>query len=401
MAYLYVNTKGSEWRKHSYSAGNDYDSSPYKYYLRRVLGWREKDNKGAFKFGRALEEAIQFFHDNNGLGGVEDFVQRWQVHKDNPEIKYTKTEKDWACLLRAGSDMMRLYEIRQPSLPFPLGGQTVFQREYSKEVFPGDPNYGEILDAGKLDMIGYVEPDHPMLPKMDWKPEWGALRPVIGDIKTSALDFPETPGIAAFDKQLRRYSWLTGVPTVGLVWFKKAGINLSKGVSCTLLQDAFGYGFNAGSEVVVAHVEDEDKVWIVRDDYFVEVMEKAQGRKANGNLDTTKEAMKRKTEWIENNAVRVPGSYLTRQRLQFNCGIVSEESAGDAGMIAARQIVAIVNSWKTKRWPNTFGIRFPSDDTNDPYFKAFVLGDKMFKDQHFIKSSEEDFDLLEEEPEAE
>lgn len=398
MGYLYVNTKGTAWQKHSYSAGNDYDASPLKYYLRRVLGWKEKDNKASFKFGRALEEAIQFFHDNNGLNGVKDFQQRWEVHKDNPEIKYTKTEKDWACLLRAGCDMMRLYEIRQPSLPFPLGGQTVFQREYSKEVFPGDPTYGEIVDAGKLDMIGYVEPDHPMLPRMPWDASQGALRPVIGDIKTSALDFPETPGIAAYDKQLRRYSWLVGIPTVALLWFKKAGTNFSKGVSCTLLEDALAPGFSPGDEVVVAHVEG-DEAWIVRDDYFVEQMEKAQGRKENGNLETTKEAQQRKKDWLENNAIKVPTSYLTRQRLQFNCGIVSKQSAEDAGMIAARQIVEIVNSWKNKRWPNTFGIRYPSDDTNDPYFRAFVLGDRMFQDQHFIRSSEEDFDLFEDEPE--
>ena len=87
-------------------------------------------------------------------------------------------------------------------------------------------------------------------------------------------------------------------------------------------------------------------------------------------------------------------STLTRQRLQFISGRVTDQSANEAGEIAARQIVQIVNSWKNKSWPNTFGIRYPNDDRNDPYFRAFVLGDNMFKDQNFTKTNEESFDDL-------
>jgi len=382
MGFLYVNSKGSAWRKHSYSAGNDFDSSPYKYYLKKILGWKEKDNKARLKFGRALEEAIQFHHDN-GAGGVEDFLRRWETWKD---------EKDWVNLSRIGHEMMRLYLLRLPSLPIPLGGQTVFQREYCREVFPGDPNYGEIEDAGKMDIIAYVQPDHPMLPKVDWKAEYGPLRSVIVDIKTSGIDFPETPGIAAFDKQLRRYSWLTDIRDVALLWFKKTGTSLSKGSSVTLLEDGGFDGFRAGDEAVVAHIGSKG-VWLVRNDYFLTVMEDAQGRK-EGRLDTTKIAVERKAKWLYENGIVVPESYLTRQRIQFNAGLVTKESAEEAGLIAARQIVQIVNAWKTKQWPNNFGIRFPSDDSRDPYFRAFVLGDTMYRDQNFIKTKEETLDDL-------
>jgi hypothetical protein len=295
--------------------------------------------------------------------------------------------------------MMRLYLLRLLTLPIPLGGLTVFQREYSREVFAGDPNYGEIEDAGKMDIIAYVEPDHPLLPKVDWKPEYGVKRPIIIDIKTAGIDFPETPGLAAFDKQLRRYSWLADIRDVGLLWFKKCGTSLSKGSSVTLLEDAGFDGFRAGDEAVVAHIGSQG-VWLVRNDYFLSVMEEAQGRKEDGKLDTTNAAKERKAKWLHENGCVVPEAYLTRQRLQFNCGLVTKESAEEAGLIAARQIVQIVNAWKTKKWPNTFGIRFPNDDTRDPYFRAFVLGDTMYRDENFVKTKEETLDDLytEEEP---
>lgn len=385
MAFLYINSKGTAWRKHSYSAGNDYDSSPVKYFLRRVMGWKERDNKARLRFGRALEEAIQFHHEN-GFGGVENFLERWAKHEKDDTLIYTKTEKDWKQLNRIGYEMMKLYLIKQPKLPIPLGGRSLFQKEYSREVFPGDPNYGEIDDAGKIDIIAMNDPNHPMLPKVDWDSSKGILRSLIVDIKTSGVDFPDIPGVAAFDKQLRRYAWLSGISDVAILWFKKCGPGLQKGSSATLLEDTGEEFFAAGDEVVVAANEDEG-VYIVRDDFFIEQMSDYQGY-SNGRLDTSKAGKTRKSEWLEDNAVLVQPDVLTRQRIQFNVGRVTSESAEEAGMIAARQIIEIVNAWKNKKWPNTFGVRFPNDDTRDPYFRAFVLKDKMFKDQNFIQSDE-------------
>ena len=397
MAFLYINSKGHEHRRHSYSAGNVYDQSPSKYYLMKVQGWKEKDNRASFLFGRAIEEAIQHHHDHNGQGAVEDFQQRWNQHKDNRDIVYTKTERDWANLLRVGTDMIKLYVIRQPSLPIPLGGATSFQREFAKEVFPNDDNYGGIEDAGKLDIIAYVEPAHPMLAKLDWKAEYGMLRPVIVDIKTSSRDFPENPGIAAFDKQLRRYSWLAGIRDVALVWFCKKNPSIQKGSSVTLLQDA--EPFQAGEEAVIAKV-DEGTVWLVRNDFMLEEMTSAQGKKPDGKTDQTSLAKQRAINWLLANGTAVSEEQITKQRLQFNCGFVTIESANEAGQIAARQIVQIVNSWKTKSWPSTFGIRPPSDDRKDPYFRAFILKDEDFKRDYFTQTEGETFaDLFDEETE--
>ena len=80
--------------------------------------------------------------------------------------------------------------------------------------------------------------------------------------------------------------------------------------------------------------------------------------------------------------------------MQFNSGFISEESANDAGLIAGRQIVQIVNSWKNQSWPNTFGIRYPHDDRNDSYFRAFILKDEAFKKDMMIQVDQTEFDDL-------
>lgn len=382
MAYLYLNSRGQPWYEHSYSAGNDYDQSPYKYYLRRVLGWREKESKASFAFGHALEEAIQYHHDHDGNGAVDYFVRRWTEHKGQ-ELKYTKTEKDWETCLKMGSDMVRLYIAMQPKLPIPLGAKSVFQRKYKKEVFPGDENYGGIEDTGKFDIVCYVEPNHPLLAKTyDGDPK-ADYRPIIVDIKTSATNFAEQTGMAAFDNQLRRYSWISNIRDVALLWFKKAGLGFKKGYSVTFLEPVGQ--FKPGDEGVVAQVEGEE-LWLVSNDFLVAEMERVQG-KGDGAED-------RRDKWLKKYGVKATTSQVTKQRLQFNAGYVSKQSADEAGQIAARQIISIVNSWKYEQWPNTFGIRYPKDDRNDAYFRAFVAGDEKFKENNFVRSAEQKFDDL-------
>lgn len=387
--FLYINSKGDKKYRHSYSAGITYDKSPYAYYLQKILGWRPRDDKAAFRFGRALEESIQYHHDNNGDGAVQDFIQRWTASKEDTYLKYTKVEGNWESLLKSGTEMVKLYVLRQPSLPIPLGGQSVWQREYTKEVFPGDETYGGIEFFGKLDIVTYVDPNHPLLPKMTWRNEWGPLRPSIIDIKTSGDDFPERPGLAAFDKQLRTYSWLTGIPTAGFLWFKKCGHRLQKGVSVTLLEKAGE--FAAGDEAVVVKV-DGDHAWLLGNDYWIDEMEKAQGLKEDGSVIQTNAAKAKGMEWLKEHGVLASTSLLTRQRLQFNVGLVSNKSAQEAGQLAASQIVRIVNSWNNKSWPSNFGVRYPNNDINDPYFRAFVLDEKAFRDENFTKSDQEELD---------
>jgi len=311
MGFLYINSKGQPWRRHSFSAGNVFDQSPKKYFLAKVMGWREKDTLARFQFGKAIEETVQFHHEHNGEGAREFFAQRWLQEKDK-QLQYTKVERDWQTLLLDGDELIQLYIIRQPSLPIPMGGQTIFQREYEKEVFPGDPNYGEITDCGKLDIIAYVDPNHPLLPKLDWKPEYGAFRPLIIDMKAMAADLPETYGIVAYDAQLRRYSWQSGIRDVALLGFIKKSRSIQKGASVTLLKDS--RLFKAGQEAVVAQI-DENEVILVANDFMIEEMEKAQGKKADGKTEQTKVAKERRDVWLQQFGARV--SYPPRSQAMF------------------------------------------------------------------------------------
>lgn len=395
MGFLYIDSNGDVRNRHSYSAGLEFDHCPYKYYLHRVIGWREKDSKAALLFGRALEDAIEFYHKTGGKLGEEEFMRLWTMAKGK-QLTYTKREINWESLMRAGREMMRLYIIRQPKLPIPL--DTVFQRQFTKEVFPGDPKLGGIEFFAKLDMIAYTQPDHPMLPTVPWNPEKGAFRPVIIDIKTSGIDLDDTKGIVAHDLQLRQYAWVRGIYDVAFLWFKKSPHGIKKGSSVTLLADAGR--FAAGDEAVIASVEGES-AYVVGNDVMLEEMNKAQGRKEDGGLDTKKEAKERARLWREQNAVLVPLVDITRQRMQFSAGIVDPKSAEDAGQIAADQIVKIVNAWESNKWTNTFGVRFPHDDRRDGYFKAFCLQDTVFRDSMFEQKAEEDLNDYFDEPEEE
>lgn len=391
MAYLYVRQDGTEHRKHSYSAGNLFDQCPYAYFLQKVEGWKVKEKKARFLFGRAVEEAIQFHHEHNGEGAVNHFIEKWQEHAGDKELTYTKVEKDWATLYQTGVQMVKLYVIKQPELPIPLGGQTLFQKEFGKEVFPGDPNYGGIEDVGKLDIVAYVDPNHPLLPKVNWRPEYGPFRPIIVDIKTSGVEFPEQQGMAAFDVQLRRYSWHSGIRDVALLTLVKKSHAIQKGSLVTFLEPAGA--FKAGQEAIVASTEEGENVVVLANESLIAEMERVQGRKEDGKLEQTKVAKARRDEWLAKFGAVVHTSFLTKQRLQFNAGFVTVESANDAGEIAGRQIVNIVNSRIRGVWENRFGVRYPNDSTSDPYFRAFVQKDEMYRNQNFTKTGD-DFDDL-------
>ena len=392
MAFLYNRASdGSEHHKHSYSAGQDFDASPLKYKLKKLDGWREKDNKGSFKFGRALEQAMQFHCENGGQGGFAEFTRLWSEFKDVKDITYTKTERDWESLNRAGQELMIIFTAILPNLPIPLE-TSIWQREIEKEVFPGNEEFGGITHAGKLDILTKVDPHHPMLPAVGkWGPERGLFRNLIIDIKTSALDFDERQGMCAFDSQLRNYSWLTGIRDVAFLWCKKSGHKLGKGRSVTFL--TYSTKYKAGDEAVVASMAGE-QCWVVKNDIELKRMEEAQGRSPAGKLLNTKESDARKDVWLQANAELVDCEILSRQRIQFNAGIVKDQFAEDAGAVVARQITGIVNCRKMNQWPMEFGVRFPKDSRKDSFFRAFVEDDKMFREQNFTQSSDGNFDDL-------
>jgi hypothetical protein len=392
MGILYIDSNGVEKTRHSYSAGLEFDTAPLKFKLKRILGWREKESKAALLFGRALESAIQFYHEHEGKGAVEEFVRLWVAHRNNDKLKYTAKEVGWDNLNKAGQDMLKIYAIRQPSLPIPMN--TRFQREFLKEVFPGDERLGGIEFYGKLDAMPNADPHHPLLVPIQWTEASGLFRPVIVDFKTAGFAPNYKQGDIGHDLQLRSYAWLTGIFDVALATFVKSpATGLKKGSVVTLLEDA-PRDLKAGDEAIVA-VDNKDEnftVYLLKDDAAMDQLDEAQGRKDNGNLDTTKAAVARKQAWVEQNGILMPQYKLSRQRFQFTAGRVSKASAQDAGDIAADQIVRIVTAWEQNKYPCKFGIRYPLDGRRDPFYKAFVEGDNVFRDSWFEQRNDEFFE---------
>jgi len=155
-------------------------------------------------------------------------------------------------------------------------------------------------------------------------------------------------------------------------------LGYKKGYSVTFIDSH--KPFEPGDEAVIARV-DGDSAWVVRNDFMLKQLDKEDTDEKQDN-------------WLNEYAIFVPLKSITKQRLQFNAGLVTQQSAEDAGRQAGHQIIGIVNAWKNKEWPNTFGIRYPRDDKNDPYFRAFIYGDEAYKKSNFTKSDEESFDNL-------
>ena len=141
MAFLYVGPNGKPQRRHSYSAGGLFDKCPFAYKLQKIHGWKEKNNKARFEFGKAFESSIQYYHENRGdlKAAIEHFTALWSAYKDNGELQYTRAEKDWAQCLRIGTDWLKLYAIRQPHLPIPLGGQVSLPTRVREGGVSGGP----------------------------------------------------------------------------------------------------------------------------------------------------------------------------------------------------------------------------------------------------------------------
>src|SRR3990167_9323184 len=151
MAHLYTSPKGKLVTIHSYTSGQDYKKCPRYYKEKKIVGWKEKEQKAAFKFGNCIEDSIRFFHESGMKAGSagEEFTRLWLKHKENKELVYTDKEGSWEDMHQMGVEMLALYEIRLPSLPI---YKPQFQLQFKKEVFPNSELSGIEFTAW-IDML--------------------------------------------------------------------------------------------------------------------------------------------------------------------------------------------------------------------------------------------------------
>ena len=369
--HLYINSKGYFVTRHSYSGSTSFNFCPRKYYLERVQGWSEKQERAAMKFGIALEAGVTFWHQRgeNTTASVAEFVRLWAEHKDKPLI-YSKPEKDWESMSLTGQELIRLYAIKYPDLPYTVPNPAdAFQVQTNFEVFPGSKLAG-IEFTSYIDMMAERKADH---------------SPEIIDIKTSGKAIPE---LTVLDPQLRSYSWVKKFPWVAFLWFHKLGRSISRGDSATMLY--LYAGLLPGTEVTILATDDFG-LWVTAD-------EKNYAEMSATFIGESKAVKSARQAFVEGKSCHVLESTLTKQRVQFMEANISQESADDIGRKIKRDIVNISRANETEDWNMNSGVRFPDERcpmcsmrgicANKPELRDTILTRKQLDEFDFGKESE-------------
>jgi hypothetical protein len=376
MTVLYVNAKGRPVSTHSYSGGNEYKFCRRKYRLSRIDGWKEVDEKASKEFGKCLEDALSFWHSNDMKAGscAEEFRRLFQKHKENPKLVYTDKEGSFEDLMQMGSEMCRLYEIRWPS--FGLSAPR-FQLNYEKHPFPGT-ELAQIKYTAWVDMRATVN-------ELYLTPE-ESPKPIIIDIKTSAVRFPDEKGMLRLDGQLKSYAWVSGIPDVGFLVFVKARPNsFKKGDEVSVLSDASA-SIHPGDSAVVLFQDDEfNHVYVVRESQYQAYEDALKGLKGKA-LEAKKQEM---AESLDAQVFTAEG--MTKQRIQFLTDRIPDEDIQEAGEIVGRDIVNIVQSSKDNFFPKDGGVRFPDQKCTWCAYLGICSGNPALRDQKLVQIGQEDW----------
>jgi hypothetical protein len=377
MAKLYTNPQGKDVTRHSYSSGSLFEDCNFRYYLDKVKGYKRKDKSAALAFGKAVENALQYFHDNGKKPdtGVDQFKIEWLRSKE-ADFKYTKTEIDWANLYASGSQLLKLYEIILPTLPIV---NPVWQASVAKEVFPGTTLAG-IEDLGYLDMISKAPWEHPMLPKVP-VPKDSPYRPLVVDVKTSGKPLDIDPRFMALDPQLARYAWQSGIKDIAFLWLvKSSAMAFQKGTEVTFLEKSGKW--TPGDSATVWQFNKEAGTLLVCENprQLEDLFKDISGKGAKDRTDALK------VKLLDGGLLTpVPVEAVTKQRIQFAAARISDEDVIAAGNRAAKQIVGIVECSTTGVWPKMPSLRFPKVKCPICDHRGICLGDDKIRDELLVQ----------------
>ena len=361
--HLYINSKGYLVTRHSYSGGDTFNYCARKYYLERVQGWSEKQQRAASQFGIALEHAVTFWHQHgmDTAAAVAEFVRLWAEHKDKEYI-YGKPEKDWASLNLTGQELVQLYAVRYPTFPYIVNDpKHSFQVETTFEVFPGTKLAG-IDFTSYIDLVAQIKDSD---------------KPLIVDMKTSGKDLPE---FMVLDPQLRSYAWVKSWSNVAFLWFRKMGRSVSKGDTVTFL-DAFGT-FQPGTDAEVLSTDDFG-VWVTDKSSIVDTFDKFKG--------VSKAVEAERIKFLEEKATHVSERILTKQRVQFKMATITQESADDIGRSIKQDIVNIAAATEREFFPMQSGVRFPNEKCTFCAMRGICADRPELRDELLIRKQMDEF----------
>lgn len=379
-AHLYINSRGQFVTRHSYSGGDTFAFCPQKYYLERVQGWSEKQQRAASQFGIALEHAVTFWHQHgmDTSAAVAEFVRLWKEH-ETIEYVYSKPEKDWATLNLSGQELVRLYAVLFPTFPYIVPNpKDAFQVQTNFEVFPATKLAG-IEFTSYIDLMANLKKTQPQLtPLFQIPPEAGAE--IIIDIKTSGKDIPE---LVILDPQLRSYAWVKNIPLVAFLWFRKMGREISKGDKATIL-DPYA-GLTAGTDVTVLRTDDFG-VWVTTEPKIEEEMNKLF-------VGSSKAVVAAKQQYVETNGKHVLANAITKQRVQFKMVTIPADSREDIGRSIKRDIVNIASANEKEFWPMQSGVRFPNEKCPNCAMRGICSGNSDMRDALLVRKQLDEFDF--------
>jgi hypothetical protein len=383
-AHLYINSRGQYVTRHSYSGGDAFNFCAQRYYLERVQGWSEKQQRAASQFGIALEHAVTFWHQHrqDTTAAVAEFQRLWLEHKDKVYI-YSKPEKDWASLGKTGAELVRLYAIRYPTLPYlVLNPKDAFQVQTNFEVFPGTKLAG-IEFTSYIDLMANIKKTQPQQPNSLFTIAPEAGEELIIDIKTSGKDIPE---LVVLDPQLRSYAWVKSLRLVAFLWFRKMGREISKGDKVTLLEN-YG-GLSAGTDAVVMG-SDEFGVYVTTVPKIEEEMNTLFAGKSKA-VETAKKA------YIVTNSQHIVEAALTKQRVQFKMATITPESADDIGRSIKKDVINIAAANEKEFWPMQSGVRFPNEKCPMCAMRGICSGNPDLRDALVTRKQLDEFDFAKE-----
>jgi len=362
VSFLYKNASGREIQHGSNSSLSTYRTCRRKFKLNRVDGWKQKGHKASLEYGKAVEDAIMYYHANGLKKGdcLEEFQRIWLKWADQ-DLSYTDQEGDFFQLMGMGKEMARLYEARLPSLPI---RNPKFQLQYLKKVFEGT----ELAD---LEFMGYVD----MLSTLE-----DGSRLII-DIKTAKSGLDLTPNMLSMDPQLREYAWLSGIRDVAFLWFVKSKAGVKKGDTVSLLDEG-------GAEMTAFKYQkdeetQEEKVLLghpiavqILDDQLSEIKGKGSTKLQEAFVEN----------WVELGIIRwVPRDQIVKVRLQFVRATIPAEIIPEVGNRVGHLMVQMRQSALDNDYPQDGGVRFPNQICTWCEFRGCCLKDQGLRDALLVQ----------------
>lgn len=378
---LYKSASGRDVNHASSSSLDTFRLCRRKFKLSRIDGWKQKDHKASLEFGKCVEAAVQYYHENNlkpGTG-IEEFQRLWAKWIDQ-NLVYTDQEADWKSLNTMGKEMLRLYEIKLTSLPIK---NPKFQLQFLKKLWPG-------TEYDALEFMGYVD----LLSTLE-----DGTRIVV-DIKTAKSELPVAPGMMALDGQLRKYAWVSGIRDVAFLNFVKCSPeSFKKGSEVTLLEDVGDW--KAGQPLVVYKfievVSDpmsSNKLVVGTEESVRKMDELAENVKGKGSTEAKAQLI---LDFLNAGTfVTLERDRITKCRLQFIRGIIPESELPEIGQQIGLDMLGLKAAHDTGFYPADGGVRFPNAICGWCEMRGICLKDNRLRDELLVqinpaKDKEEDW----------